>query len=159
MVLSYPSTPDSLCGAHWSATPFLLNLPTRAACISQARGSPGLLGESWRREGWLCDEAFMETEHWCSRWTEGYYSSLLSSLSAFMDKICYLSALFIHHESWRPWPLITELMLIVSSTGHSWPLPPSWNSFCAWLLWCCSILIPLATALVFSVPSAGSFSS
>lgn len=46
-----------------------------------------------------------------------YYSRLLNSLSAFVGKECYLRALFIHHESWRPWPLILELLLILAALG------------------------------------------
>lgn len=59
----------------------------------------------------------METEHWCSRGTEAYYSRLLSRLRAFMGRECYLRTLFIHPESWRPWPFIMELLLILAGLG------------------------------------------
>lgn len=60
----------------------------------------------------------METERWCSRRTEACNSrELLSRLSAFMGRECYLRALFIHHESWRPWPFIMELLLILAALG------------------------------------------
>lgn len=79
-------------------------------------GLPGLLPGRILKEGLPCGKAFVETDCWCSRWTEGYFSRLLRSLGTVMSKGCYLRALFIHHESQRPLALPRGAHVYLSSS-------------------------------------------
>lgn len=125
--------------------PFFEATPLELFLLCRHRALLGcFLGEPWRRAGSVVSHWWKQ--HWCSWWTEGSFSRLLSSLGTLMGKEYYLRAFFIHHEAQGPLTFSRGAHVCLSSTEHRWPLPPSWNVF---FLWCYSILILLTTHCCF----------
>lgn len=115
------------------------------------------LGEPWRRAGPVVSHWWKQ--HWCSWWTEGSFSRLLSSLGTLVGKECYLRAFFIQHEAQGPLTFSrgVHVCLAAQSTSDHSLLPEMFSSFDATLSWFCSQL-----TVLFCFPSvspAWSFSS